>query len=200
MISAPLFRDTVITQKQPIAGLLYFRNYIEQSQADVLISKIDNALWLTDFKRRVQHYGYRYDYKARSTAGNAKLGVLPEWLSEICTSLYKDKFFAHTPDQIIINEYQPGQGIASHIDCIPCFEATIASLSLNSTCVMDFIHRMTHEKVSLLLEPRSLLVLSGDARYEWQHGIAHRKIDRHNGEFLKRERRLSLTFRNIVVS
>lgn len=26
--------------------------------------------------------------------------------------------FADTPDQVIINEYQPGQGISAHIDCV----------------------------------------------------------------------------------
>lgn len=102
------------------------------------------------------------------------------------------------PDQIIINEYQSGQGISTHIDCVPCFSNTIASLSLGSPCVMDFAHSETGKKSSLLLEPRSLLVLSGDARYLWQHSIAGRKTDRFNGQTIQRTRRISLTFRKVL--
>ena len=49
------------------------------------------------------------------------LGELPEWLDNIAGRLYRDKLFKIKPDQAIINEYNPGQGITSHIDCIPCF-------------------------------------------------------------------------------
>ena len=85
------------------------------------------------------------------------------------------------PDQIIINEYQSGQGISAHIDCVSCFEETIASLSLGSPCIMEFSHTRTQQKIPLLLEPRSLIILSGDARYHWQHALPVRKTDRHEG-------------------
>eukprot|EP00899_Mesostigma_viride_P012474 jgi/Mesvir1/21227/Mv06663-RA.1 len=51
---------------------------------------------------------------------------------------------------------------------------------------------------ALLLPPRSLLVLSGEARYRWQHYIPHRKADTINGVVVPRSpRRVSLTFRSI---
>jgi alkylated DNA repair dioxygenase AlkB len=46
-----------------------------------------------------------------------------------------------------------------------------------------------------LLEPRSLLVLGDEARYEWEHGIARRKTDHWQGGRIFRSRRLSVTFR-----
>ena len=87
----------------------------------------------------------------------------------------------------------PGQGIASHTDCRPCFEGVICSLSLASGCIMD----MTNDNIKkfIYLEPMSLLVLQGDARYCWKHGIAPRKSD--NG--VKRHRRISLTFRKVIL-
>jgi alkylated DNA repair dioxygenase AlkB len=60
---------------------------------------------------------------------------------------------------------------------------------------MDFRHAETGERASLLLERRSLLVLSDEARYEWEHGIARRKNDHWQGIVLPRARRLSVTFR-----
>jgi alkylated DNA repair dioxygenase AlkB len=123
--------------------------------------------------------------------------VLPDWLQTYAVRLQQAGLFSEIPDQVIINEYQPGQGISPHIDCVPCFTDTIASLSLGSPCVMDFSHIKTGEESSLLLEPRSLLMLTGDARYLWQHAIAGRKRDRYNGQIIHRTRRLSLTFRTI---
>jgi alkylated DNA repair dioxygenase AlkB len=55
------------------------------------------------------------------------------------------------------------------------------------------------QKVSLLLEPRSAVVLQDDARYCWTHAIAGRKQDRWGEKVLPRERRLSLTFRKVLL-
>jgi alkylated DNA repair dioxygenase AlkB len=99
---------------------------------------------------------------------------------------------------VIVNEYEPGQGIAAHVDCVPCFGETITSLSLASPCVMDFMGK-EGEKAPQFLEPRSLVVLSGPARYQWRHSIAPRKTDKYQGDIIPRRRRLSLTFRNVRI-
>ena len=98
-----------------------------------------------------------------------------------------------------MNEFLPGQGISAHIDCVPCFANTVASLSLGSRCIMDFSNPKTGEKKSIVLIERSLIVLSGPARYEWQHAIPARKSDIINGAKIERGRRVSLTFRNIIL-
>ena len=81
---------------------------------------------------------------------------------------------------MLVNEYLPGQGIAPHRDYAP-FGRTVVSLSLLSPCVMDFRHPPTGRRERLLLEPRSLLVLADEARYDWEHGIAPRKRDAWHG-------------------
>ena len=181
-----------------IAGLSYIPNYIDESTEAVLLEIIDSQPWMHDLKRRVQHYGWRYDYKARKVASDLRIGALPDWLQTYAVCLQQGGLSTETPDQVIINEYQPGQGISAHIDCVPCFADSIASLSLGSPCVMDFTHSKTGEKSSLLLEPRSLLVLTGDARYVWQHAISGRKTDRYQGQIISRKRRISLTFRKMI--
>jgi alkylated DNA repair dioxygenase AlkB len=72
-----------------------------------------------------------------------------------------------------------------------------APLSLLSPCVMEFRRLEDSRRERLLLEPRSLLVLANEARYQWQHGIPPRKNDRWQGEELPRRRRLSVTFRRL---
>ncbi len=182
-----------------IPGLSYIPNYIEGSESDRLLQIIDQQPWLTDLKRRVQHYGYKYDYKKRMLDYSMFLGELPDWIENIARRLYRDKLIKVVPDQAIINEYNPGQGISSHIDCIPCFTETIISLSLGSVCVMEFTHSKTKEKIALKLETRSLVVLKDEARYEWKHAIPPRKKDKYDGEQIERSRRVSVTFRKVIL-
>jgi alkylated DNA repair dioxygenase AlkB len=176
-----------------IPGLARIKNYISSEYEEKLLKLIDTQEWNLDLKRRTQHYGYKYDYTARSVDASYYLGEMPSWIDELCNKLCAGSIFIEKPDQVIINEYMPGQGIAPHIDCVPCFTGTICSLSLASGCVMDLTNGDI--KKSIPLEPNSLLVLQGEARYKWKHGIAARKSD--NG--VKRQRRISLTFRKVIL-
>jgi len=185
------------TPQPTISGLTYIPDFIDSVTESALIKTIDTQPWITELKRRVQHYGWSYDYKARSVTNDLRIGALPDWLQSYAVRLQQAGLFSEMPDQVIINEYEPGQGISAHIDCVPCFADTISSLSLGSPCVMDFTHSKAGEKSSLLLEPRSLIVLTDDARYVWQHAIAGRKTDRHQGQIIQRTRRISLTFRKV---
>jgi alkylated DNA repair dioxygenase AlkB len=127
------------------------------------------------------------------------LGPLPDWLQPLCQELKERGLMPRVADQVIVNEYEPGQGIAPHVDCVPCFADTIASLTLGSGCLMEFTKVKTREKVPLFLERRSLVVLSGEARYDWRHAIPARKSDPREGLVVPRGRRLSLTFRNVLL-
>ena len=178
-----------------IPGMIYEPSFITPAEENNLLQVIDQQNWGLDLKRRTQHYGYRYDYKARTADQSLYLGPLPHWLMPCMRGLTNKGYFREAPDQVIINEYLPGQGISAHIDCVPCFGETIASLSLGSACVMDFDRG--EKKISLPLMPASLIVLSGSARYEWRHGIAARKSDMIDGVTTPRGRRVSLTFRTM---
>ena len=179
------------------AGLKYLPDFVSGEEAGYLVIKIDEQPWRSDLKRRVQHYGYRYDYKARQAREEDYLGPLPPFLQVFAERLAHAGHFGSIPDQIIVNEYMPGQGISAHVDCRPCFGDVIASLSLLSSCVMRLKNRNVSQKVDLVLEPRSLLVLSGDVRHVWTHAIPARKSDIVNGQKQPRSRRLSLTFREM---
>lgn len=197
-----LFSKTEATANSiNIEGLNYIEEYISEIEEINLINKIDENEWSNELSRRVQHYGYKYDYKTRRINEKMKIGEIPDWLEKFCRRLFEDKYFEEVPDQVIINEYEPGQGIASHIDCEPCFKETIVSLSLNSDCLMLFTKKFDiKNKKELYLRRRSIIFLSDDARYEWLHGIEKRKNDKVNGIELPRKRRVSLTFRKVILS
>lgn len=186
----------------PISGLTILPGYVSTAEETALLDAVDSGLWLTDLQRRVQHYGWRYDYRSRSIDPSQALGALPGWAQAVAERLYRDGCAPDVPDQMIVNEYQPGQGISPHVDCVPCFGDTIISLTLGSTCVMTFDPLppvRAIEQVQFFLRPGDLLVMSGEARYRWKHGIPPRKSDFVHGMTIPRGRRVSLTFRSVVL-
>ena len=183
-----------------IGGFKYIEDYIDESQHGWLLNQIDKSPWLQDLRRRVQHYGFKYDYKARKVNHDMRIGQLPDWLQKLGRKLYADGHMPAEPDQVIVNEYEPGQGISSHIDCEPCFANMIVSLSLNSGCIMDFTNKRDKtKKIPVWLAPKSIIILRDAARYEWLHGIAPRKSDRWEDQTYERQRRVSLTFRKVIL-
>ena len=105
-------------------GLEYHRDFLAASEEEGLLAHIDNSEWLTDLSRRVLHFGYKYDYTSRRLDETARIGPLPEWLTQLSNMVRKaaseeakQLLDPHQPfEQAIINEYLPGQGIAPHID------------------------------------------------------------------------------------
>ena len=100
-------------------GAVYRPDYVGVAEEAALLAQLDRADWIDELKRRVQHYGYRYDYRERRVAEGSYLGALPDWLLPIARRLVADGFFAAMPDQVIVNECLPGQAIAPHVDCEP---------------------------------------------------------------------------------
>ena len=181
-----------------IEGLNYVAGFSDEPAQILLLEAIDRQPWLTDLHRRVQHYGYKYDYKARKIDRSMYLGSLPVWAQPVADRLLSEGYMQEVPDQLIVNEYEPGQGISAHVDCIPCFGSIVCALTLGSGCVMEFTQVAGLGAESLLLECGSLLVLAGAARYQWKHSIPARKSDKLDGGLLRRSRRVSLTFRTII--
>lgn len=178
-----------------LEGLHYYVNVFSDSEQAALLQAVDAAPWLSDLSRRVQHYGYKYDYKARRIDPSMFVGSLPGFAVEAASRLVERNIIRTMPDQMIVNEYVPGQGITAHVDCEPCFTDTIVTVSLGSVVEMEFASLATKEMKTMLLELGSALVLTGSARYQWTHAIRARKSD--HGK--PRGRRVSLTFRNVIL-
>lgn len=180
--------------KEIIPGLFLIDNFISPEEASSLIQEIDSQNWLTDLSRRVQHYGWEYDYRSKVIDKNMNLGTLPGWATQLSEKIFKTKYLPYKADQVIVNEYLKNQGISKHIDCVPCFKDGIASLSLLEGWEIIFSNARKEEKYALELYPRSLLILTGEARYQWTHEIPKRASEP-NGRV--RGRRVSITFRAV---
>ena len=90
-------------------------------------------------------------------------------------------------------------GLSPHVDTHSAFEDLIFSLSLAAPCIMEFrryangglLPRVASGSVknvespeddpnfirkAIYLPPRSMLLMSGEARYAWHHYIPHHKV------------------------
>ena len=184
-----------------IHGLYYFCGFLNEHSQHALIECIDGKSWRTDLERRVQHYGWRYDYRTRTVTSDMDLGPLPNWVADIASRLYSEtNLFDRVPDQAIVNEYRPGQGIALHADR-QCFGDTVATVSLGDDWEMRLrpVKGTGKEDRRILLARGSVLILTADSRSRWMHGIDKRRTEQSAIGQRDRQRRLSLTFRTMLV-
>nr|XP_027193482.1 alkylated DNA repair protein ALKBH8 homolog isoform X4 [Cicer arietinum] len=204
---------------------LYIRYSVLQPNPQDLLQAVDSRPWNCLAKRRVQHYGYEFCYDIRNVNTKRCLGELPSFLSPTLERISSCPAFKNADsivlDQLTVNEYPPGVGLSPHIDTHSAFEDLIFSLSLAGPCIMEFrryedgaqlprVASSTVTKVespedgsnfirkAIYLPPRSLLLISGEARYAWHHYIPHHKIDKVNGRVIRRaSRRVSFTLRKV---
>lgn len=177
-------------------GLAIFEEFIGMQEEADLLTTIDALSWDTSMKRRVQHYGWKYDYKLRKVDPGAYLGPLPGWAQDLAQRLLERGIVDELPDQVIVNNYEGAQGISKHIDCPGCFRGAVVTLSLNESWEMIFSRKRPgseSERYRQTLQRRSAVVLAGEARASWMHEIPQRLKE---GKML-RGRRVSITFRKV---
>ncbi|XP_068122965.1 alkylated DNA repair protein alkB homolog 8 isoform X2 [Hyperolius riggenbachi] len=162
-------------------GLVIAEDFVSPEEEQTLLESIhwetDNCNQKALKHRRVKHYGYEFRYDNNNIDKDKPLpGGLPESCSAVLDRCLQQGLIKHRPDQLTVNQYEPGQGIPPHIDTHSAFEDEITSLSLGSEIVMDF-KNPEGSSVSVLVPRRSLLVMGGESRYLWTHGITPRKFD-----------------------
>ena len=122
-------------------------------------------------KRLTANYGSAFDYqRARPVAAPP----LPARLAGLRDHLAPQVVRAPEPFvQGLLIRYDPGAGIGWHRDR-PQYDEVIG-LSLGSLVTLRLRRRLKDggfERVGIALPPRSLYLLSGEVRSEWEHSIA----------------------------
>ncbi|MCO5230326.1 MAG: alpha-ketoglutarate-dependent dioxygenase AlkB [Chitinophagales bacterium] len=141
-------------------------------------------------KRKVAWYGDKaYSYTYSNITKQAKI-----WTSYLLKlKNIVEAISKHTFNSCLLNLYHDGsEGLSYHSDNEKMLEenGAIATLSLGAERRFLFKHRMTQEKVEILLESGSLLIMKGNTQKHWLHSIpTSKKIF---------SPRISLTFRTII--
>ena len=121
-----------------VPGLVYRPDFITADEESKLVEQIDAQEWNADLKRRVQHYGWKYDYTARRIDKSMHIGSLPKWAQQLSDRLVHERLIYDRPDLLIVNEYGGKQGISRHIDKTHSFTGEVATISLLATWGMVF--------------------------------------------------------------
>lgn len=120
-------------------------------------------------KRRVAQFGWRYSFDSYRVTPGAPVPVALLDVRERAAGLAN----AAAPDfaEVLVTEYPPGAGIGWHRDA-PQF-GIVAGVSLGSPCRMRFRTGKPHSRrtVNVELPARSIYLLTGAARNDWQHMI-----------------------------
>jgi alkylated DNA repair dioxygenase AlkB len=181
-----LFEDHSLPQ-----GFKYQSDFLSREEEHSLLQHIKN-LPFREFefhgftgKRRVVSFGWRYDFNG---GGLTKTEDMPEFLSG--ARARAENFAAigsRDLQQVLITEYSPGAAIGWHKD--RSVFGDVVGISLLSPCTFRLRLKAggRWERRNFTAEPRSVYLLRGPSRTEWEHSIPG--VD---------SLRYSLTFRNVL--
>jgi len=169
---------------ETIEGLTIHPHFVSSVQANTLWRILREQPWRRDLSRDTLHYGVRYDYKTRQLCSDVP--PIPEWLEELTDAVQKRVITAGDKiEQIIVNRYLEGQGIAPHIDSIGLFGPVVVTLTLGSEVPIRF--ERDSQSIHVRAPACSLMVMCGESRFEWKHSLKLKGC----GE------RISVTFRTL---
>lgn len=171
-----------------IGGLDYAESVIGENEEEQLIERL-LMTDLTPFRfhgwlgnRKTRSFGWRYDFE---DASFAPAEPIPAWLLPLRENAaaiagQPPEDFVH----VLLARYDPGAGIGWHRDR-DVFDRVVG-FSLAAPATLRFRRRRPRgfDRASLEVLPRSAYLLSGEARWEWEHSIVP-----------GRDLRFSITFR-----
>ncbi|KLJ08311.1 alkylated DNA repair protein alkB like 6 [Blastomyces silverae] len=171
----------------------YIPDFITQDEEEGLLQKITSVpipRWTHLSRRRLQTWP-----SALSKSNTLLASPLPQWLiSPIISRFTELGIFQDSPhkaaNHVLINEYQPGQGIMPHEDGA-AYYPVVATVSLGAPIVLEMSEKTanrehkgfevseqtTASQFRILQERRSLLVTTGKLYTDYLHGIEERMID-----------------------
>lgn len=171
-------------------GLLFVRDFLSESEERDLLAFIQSIEFRTlqmhgvTAKRRIKQYGWHYAFESYRLT---ETDPIPDEFHNIRNrSAVLAGIDASQWAEALVTEYSIGAGIGWHRDA-PAF-GIVAGISLGAPCRMRFQTgdgpaRMTY---ALALPGRSMYLLTGEVRTNWQHMIPP-----------TRELRYSITFRTL---
>ena len=132
-------------------------------------------------KRRVMSFGWRYDF---DRARVEEADPIPDFLLPL--RAHAAAFAGlnlRDIAQALVTEYVPGTPIGWHRDR-PVFEDVIG-ISLLSPCTFRFRRKAgaKWQRYSMTAEPRSIYLMRGPSRWEWEHSIPEVEQTRYSVTF-----------------
>jgi alkylated DNA repair dioxygenase AlkB len=171
------------------AGFRYAPEFISRAEERQLVEHLQRLEFKPfEFqgflgKRHIVSFGWRYDFNG---GGLTRTDDMPDFLLPLRDRAAAFAGLASTDlQQVLLTEYQAGAPIGWHKD--RSVYGDVVGVSLLSACTFRFRRKAGAgwERSSIVLAPRSVYLLHGPARTDWEHSIPPVS-----------ELRYSITFRN----
>ena len=127
-----------------VPGVYYIPNYVTPEDEKCILDQIYSAEWVQLRNRRLQAIGTQPGPSTVHVKGMVK--TIPQWLDQIGSTLQQEGILKQRPNNVLINEYLPGQGILAHEDG-PHYEPFVATLSLGAPCVFYFYPHVRTDEI-----------------------------------------------------
>lgn len=176
----------------PPPGLVYRPDFLSEDEERELLAEVGEypfhevRMRGQVARRTVIHFGWDYDYEGWKVHPTTPPSPLLAALRDRCAEAAD--VAPESLEQFLVARYPPGATIGWHRDA-PMFGSPVVGVSLLSDCTMKFRHKSgeDYEVFKQPLHPRSLYILGGAVRRQWQHSIPPTK-----------ELRYSITMRTLV--
>lgn len=180
------FKTCVIQDAPPT--VYYIPDFISEDEEAYLLEQVYKSpkpKWTQLSGRRLQNWGGLPHPKGMLAE------KMPDWLQKYCDRISSlDAFSGKVANHVLVNEYKPGEGIMPHVDG-PLYHPTVTTVSLGSHTLLDFYQPLSSSsqeasepqteesryQFSLLVQPRSLLVLQDHMYQSLLHGVQPRQQD-----------------------
>ena len=174
-------------------GLTFIPNFITEEEEKFLVDWAETFEWDHDVPTRdTAQFGFKFNYDTHEIEKGRPWPKELESLAERLKPYFKGK----PVNQCIVNRTKPPQGFGRHFDNSK-FDDPVATLCTNSGVNIIFIHKDGRHYHAMRSQRRSLIVMSGESRYEYQHAIPEGVDDAWKGKLIPRNMRISWTLRSM---
>lgn len=175
-------------------GIYLVSDFLSETEENNLIESIDNDIWIPSQSGRLkQDFGIKINFKKQTIKTKYFTGM-PMYSKTILERLKTYRLLNDFQSVELCNlDYRSDRGshIDPHIDDIWIWGERLITINLLSNTILTLIpNENTSNKIIYIPLPRRwMIVLYGDARYEYKHSIQQQHIQ---------ERRLAVTFRELT--
>ncbi|CAF1408908.1 unnamed protein product [Rotaria sordida] len=175
-------------------GIYLVPDFLNEDEENNLLNFIDNDIWIPSQSGRLkQDFGIKINFKKQTIKTKYFTGM-PMYSKNLIQRLQTYRLIDDFQSVELCNldyNIQRGSHIDPHIDDTWIWGERLITINLLSNTILSLIpnDKNTNKIIYIPLPRRWMIVLYGDARYEYKHGIQRQHIQ---------NRRIAVTFRELT--
>lgn len=178
----------------PIDGIYLVPDFLTENEEKQLAEAIDQDVWIPSQSGRLkQDFGIKINFKKQTIKTKYFTGM-PLYSLDLIERLQSHRLLQDFQSVELCNlDYRPERGshIDPHIDDTWIWGERLITINLLSNTILILIpnEQQSKKMIYIPLPRRWMIVLYGDARYEYKHAIQRQHIH---------DRRIAVTFRELT--